>query len=350
LVSHSYFSEKENTKKFLALQNRMGKRKITYILFAVLLILAVIAYLMRDKNKLYGDVDISLKNTDIIEEIFLSDMANRNIKLVRQGDKWILNDSLEARIDAIESIMQTIRVQQPQQPVTAKQSDYIISTLSTHGIKVILYGKKHKKLLTYFVGGQAANGIGTYMYKEGAKMPYLYNARGFTGDLGTRYFTKLDEWRSRKLLEYNLTNLNLIQVNYIDHPDSSFVIKGIGASRIAQRVDGAAMESNIGKINVFVQNFKKQMVSGWENSDFAKDSLITKNRYYGNFIVGQTTAKLTDTFHLFYCPADPKSKTVRELDGKLFDLDYLFVFHKNNLGLITTESLAPILVTPSSLR
>ncbi len=328
----------------------MGKKKITIILLLVLLLLAAIAYMLRDRNKLYPEADISMQNTEDIHEIFLSDMANNNIKLQKKDGKWILNDSLEARIDAIESLMQTIRVQQPQQPVTAEQSDYIISTLSTHGIKVILYGKNHNKLLTYFVGGQGSKGIGTYMYKEGAKKPYMYNAPGFTGDLATRYFTKLDEWRSRNLLSYNPATINLIQVNYLDHPDSSFIINGLGASRMAKKVDGERLPSSIGKLNILASNFKKQMVSGWENSAFAKDSLITKNRYYGNFIVGESTRKITDTFHLLYCPADEKSSNIREIEGKVFDMDYLFVFHKNNLGLITTESLTPILVTPSSLK
>jgi hypothetical protein len=328
----------------------MGKKKITYILLLVLLLLGSVALLMRDKNKLYPEADISMQNTEDIEEIFLSDMANNNIKLQKKGNVWILNDSLEARIDAIESLMQTIRVQQPQQPVTAKQSDYIISTLSTHGIKVMLFGKNKKPLLTYFVGGQGAKGIGTYMYKEGASKPFLYNAPGFTGDLATRYFTKLDEWKSRKLFAYDPATVNAIRVNYADHVDSSFAIIGVGANRIAQKWNGAKMDFSIGKLNTLASNLRIQKVSGWENSAFAKDSLMNRNRYYGNFVVGQTNNKLADTFHLFYCPADPKSHNVHKIEDKLFDLEYLFVYHKNNLGLITTESLAPILAMPSSLK
>ncbi len=328
----------------------MGKKKILLILLLLLVTLAAVAYFLQQKGDLYADVDISLSNTDQIEEVFLSDMANNNIKLKKNGKIWILNDSLEAREDAIVSLMQTVRVQKPQQPVSAKQSDYVISTLSTHGTKVILYGKNHKELLTYFVGGQGDKGIGTYMYKQGADKPYLYNATGFTGDLATRYFTKQDEWMSRKLMRYESKDVNLLQVYYNDHPDSSFIIKGLGASRVAINGNGETIPTDIGKLNALVTQVQSQSVSGWENSAFAKDSLMNRNRYYGNILVGKASSKQVDTFQLFYCPADPLGKEIREIEGNLYDMHFLFVYHKNNLGLITSQSLADLLVTPSKLQ
>ena len=63
----------------------------------------------------------------------------------------------------------------------------VIKTLASEGVKVELYTQNKKLYKTFYIGGETADFLGTYMIMEGAKKAYVIHIPGFNGFLTPRF-------------------------------------------------------------------------------------------------------------------------------------------------------------------
>jgi hypothetical protein len=316
------------------------------ILIGILIIAAIATYFaLNQKNSLSTNADISISDTSKVATLFLSDMQGKKITLTRKDNIWILNDSLIARPEAVVSILETITRIQPMQPVPQSAHNNVVNQLSAQGIKVECLDDDKDILSSFTIGGSNMEGTGNFIYKKNCDRPYIYSKGGFTGDLSIAFFTDADQWKSREIIKYKPIEIEKISVYYAENKDSSFYITQSKKEITMGYDNGTPIEYSNTKIINYCNEFKSAYCLSYENFLKTKDSIITKGQVYGHIAV-KTIGKPMDTLHLVFFKANQKASSVREVNGKLFDQEFLFAYNKKDLMVVPTSTFSKLLARP----
>ncbi len=209
---------------------------------AFILLIVVIFLVSRQSNSTlnYKEKNFAIDDTATVTKIFLADKQDKQLLLARQnGSEWIINDSLEATPEKVETILRTIKNIKVQRPVSDAAHNNVISRLSARSVKVEIYQKAHrinlfnevklfpfeKNTRTYYVGGETQDKLGTFMLMEGAEKPYVVGIPGFRGFVSTRYTARLGDWRHHKIFNHRISNIESLALLYGDEPENSFRIE-----------------------------------------------------------------------------------------------------------------------------
>src|SRR5690349_15774444 len=70
----------------------------------------VVASCGNRSNTLKGkDNDFKVKDTANVDKIFLANKGNQSVTLIKDGNKWMVNNEFEARGDMIANLLNVIR-------------------------------------------------------------------------------------------------------------------------------------------------------------------------------------------------------------------------------------------------
>ncbi len=303
------------------------KKNLLY--FSVLIALAVVTYYaIFDENKPSFDkkeANFTVENIDEVQTIFLTDMKGRSIKLDRQPDRWSLNDSLDARQDAIDFMFEALRKQRPVQKVSSGFHDAAILELSGNATKVEIYNKKGEKTHAFYVAQNPGYNNATYMLNEGASRPFVVDIPPQNLYLGLRYFTDQTEWKSRRLL-YDSSPIESIRVSYKDSVQHSFdIIMENDKPRLSGQ-GAPALPVNQKELQKYVEEMNSLFCVGYENKYPQKQEIIHNGIQLGTIALKRKSGK-EYTLNIYFKPADKRTKYYLQLGKEKYDHDIFFAWH-----------------------
>ena len=202
--------------------------------------------------------DFAIADTASIDKIFMVKKNNEQVTLTRSGKKWLVNDQFDARKDAIDIILKTLKRMEVKNPVSNNSMDNVIKMLATRNTKVEVYSEG-KLLKTIFVGGPTQDQLGTFMMLEGSSVPFIVSIPGFAGYLSSRFFTELKSWRSPVIFNYDFDDIAKVKSVYNTFPDQSFIIERKGASFEINSLNGNIKAPGIDTLALrfFLSGFEK---------------------------------------------------------------------------------------------
>jgi hypothetical protein len=205
-----------------------GTKKIL-IGLALALVLAIIDLPLIDRNfksSLKPELkNFAVENPDAVTKIFLANKTGNTLTLEKkEGGSWILNGDAPANDEKVNMLlyeyMARIRVKNP---IPKDGVENVKRQLAAIAIKVEVYeGDKLSK--TYYVGGNTADELGTYMYIEGSSVPFVVHIPGFMGYVSSVYTLDEKRWRSTKLFQTSLLDLKSVVVDYPGNEKNGFTI------------------------------------------------------------------------------------------------------------------------------
>ena len=224
----------------------MPKKQLFYIV--LILIIAAIIWLLSTNNKstISYDNKFAISDTASITKIFIADRNGTTITLNRKKNNWVVNNKYDVRKDAIKTILSTIKQIKIQRLVSKNAFKNVIKNLATSGVKIEIYTNQYTPNKTYTIGSSTANHLGTYMYLDGSKNPYVVHIPSFNGFLSPRYGiqgNKLSEndWRSTKVFSLKAERIERILLNHIQSPEKSFTFT----------TDSMILRNNLGNKETF---------------------------------------------------------------------------------------------------
>jgi hypothetical protein len=235
-------------------------------------------------------------------------------------------------------------------PVTKNAYDVAIKNLAAEGIKVELYDKNSKKITVFYVGGTSANGSGTNMLIEGAKMPYVVQTPGFTGDLRARFSTKMSDWKDRTVFNIAADDIKSISVQYVEKPINSFVISKTGDKYAVvgdPAVTTAVGEMNANRAKVYMNYFTRVNCEGYLNGIPTMDSVIKMTQKMSTIDI-ETVKGAKEHADIYWMPLNKRSKNKLMGDDVVpdtYDADRMYAVINNNKDtvLIQTQTFFKIL-------
>ncbi|XZF12452.1 DUF4340 domain-containing protein [Chitinophagaceae bacterium MMS25-I14] len=320
----------------------------TILYFVILAVMAAgvwyVFFKSKDTNVFGGsEAGFTIADTGNIGKIFLSERGGSTITLERRPDNgWRVNNQYDALNSTVQGLLETLRKQVAEAPVSDAEYNPVIKTLASNAVKTEVYDRKGNKLAVFYVGNEVHNFLGTYMLMEGAKRPYIVNIPGFEGTLRVHYTTRMSDWRDRTIFNVDSTDIKSISIKYFDHPLNSFVMKQDGG-KVTVELDSnlRSVEKNINmdRAKRYLGFFKNINCVGYVNGAQDMDTILTLVPKYCTVDV---TAKNNQTKHIevYWHPLDRRSKNqltpVQNFNND-YDADRFYAIINNNKDTVVIQ-------------
>jgi Domain of unknown function (DUF4340) len=316
-------------------------------LLVVVIALAGVAYFLFTKNNTQQSGLALNVAKEKIGKIFMADMLGKTISLNKKNNVWYINDSLLARPDLINNILNIIRDIKPKQAVPMAEKNNVITALSSNGVKVEVYDNNNNLYETFTIGLSTEKKDGNFIFKKGQPDAYIYNVLGFDGDLSSTFVTSLQEWRSHTVVSCQPDSIANIEMQYAFMQDSSFNIKATNAAYELLNYNNTNTKAITStKAQKYFSLFKDIKCLGFENNYAYADSIIKTQRVYGRLAITEKNNKKYN-IQLYYFNANQRSKSVVNVEKNVYDPEYLFGYDGHDLFIFTIDALKPIMVSPS---
>ncbi len=301
--------------------------KIIYISLFALAFTAGILFYTKSTGSLSKELkDFAIEDTASISKIFLADKKNNTALLEKQTNgKWLLNGKYNARQDAINNLLLTIKRVEVKYPVPETEMKTIINQLASNATKVEIYlNGKNKPEKIYYVGHATQNQFGTYMLLEKdekkSTIPFVTHIPGFFGYLTTRFFAQSYLWRDREIFTYAPEKIKHIKVENIEEPETSFSIEqtSVNTFKIFNYKNISLSNFDTASAYNYINRYSAiyfEQIHADINPE-KKDSILASQPYH-IFTLTDTDGKtkIVKTFHI------PNYKLTKDPQGILFPWD-----------------------------
>ncbi len=207
----------------------------------IILAAAAVVLIMQNRaGTLRSEVaNFVIDDTASVTKIFMADMRGNEVLLKEEKPGfWTLNDSLKARKEGVELLLNTMQRLAVKAPVSKSSYNTIIKRLAAASTKVEIYQivprinisniielfPHEKKTMVYYVGPATPDNMGTFMLKEGSDTPFVVYIPGFKGYVSARYTAYVSDWRDHTIFARKPDQISAIQVEFPQQPDESFRI------------------------------------------------------------------------------------------------------------------------------
>ena len=180
--------------------------------------------------------DFAIADTSKVTRIYIVDQQGAKIDLERTANGWTVNDVFMAKPSDVRLLLRTFKRAEVKSPVPKAAVAHTLRIMGATSKKVEIYEGGDVPSKIWIVGHGTKDHYGTYMLLEKpgegrSSSPFILGMGGFTGILGTRFHTKLDEWRSTLVYRFpDLREIASLEVRTPLAPAASY--------RIDQLADG----------------------------------------------------------------------------------------------------------------
>jgi hypothetical protein len=319
------------------------KKQGVWIVLIILLGFALYWLVNRDQEVSSKALnDFAIKDTALVDRIFLADNDGNQSYLRRQKDgTWTVNNKWRAKDNNVYLLLRgfynmEVRSTVPEQAVPA-----ILKQIAAKPIKVEVYLKgKEKPEKIYYFGFATQDHYGNYALLEipgegKSSLPYIVKEAGFHGFYRPRLLTREDDWRYSGIFDYPRLQISKVEVDYYTDPTQSFHIEFAGRNNISL-YDYQGKEFNqfdTAAVKEYLLLYKKIHIETFNNylSEERVDSVITQNKPIAKLKVTDREEKVTsvDVYVKGFVNPD-----LREEQFNYLDPERLYILTSDSLLVI----------------
>ncbi|MBR1849938.1 MAG: DUF4340 domain-containing protein [Bacteroidales bacterium] len=286
------------------------KKKNIIIIVAVLVVgLVATIVALRGSRKSTFKQDYHVADIASVTRVFMADKEGTHVMLERPAagsadTTWIVDGQYPANQHLVDLMLETLHDMRIRQQVNRNAVPNIIARISSSSVKVEVYQKRYaidwfkhhlrlfpaeKLAVTYFVGNETQDLMGSFVFREGDKVPYIIHIPGFRGYITPRFFADPTQWRSHKIIDLDINHIAEVKLDIPASPDESFTVKRNG--------DGFSFVAADGQVVPFDTARVAQLLSGFTNLNFDEYAQIVPNSNTDSSFVGgpRTVLRITDT-------------------------------------------------------
>jgi hypothetical protein len=217
-------------------------KKRNKIIIAIVLVLAVSAFFVvrHGARKSTSDVVYHIEDINSVTKIFMADKLDNKVLLERTSDStWTVDGKYPASEGMMDMLLETLNQMRIRQRVNKAAKKNIVDNISVSHTKVEVYQivpfinwfggklqlfKSEKLVATYYIGHETQDNMGSYVFREGDDEPYIVHIPGFRGYLGPRFEPVPELWRSHRIVDLPVTEIQSVKVEIPNQPQESFEV------------------------------------------------------------------------------------------------------------------------------
>lgn len=199
-------------------------RYLIAVIIALLVITIVLVFKSNNSNFKNRAKEIAIQNTGRIDEIIIrSDTTSVFLRKVK-GDNWKLNNTFNAKKEAVKLILGMLERFEIKGPVSRKYQAIVARKLENSGKHVEIYSG-NRLIRSFFIDYDSTELQSTIYLGSGAKKPFIIKLKGYSlSDISLLFSPEIRFWRDNTLFGYQATDISAIQVEYPDKKNQSFKI------------------------------------------------------------------------------------------------------------------------------
>jgi hypothetical protein len=332
----------------------MNRRWIFLLVLIALGLLAWMLHLRSSPSTLARPLsDFAIKDTSRVDRIFISDQTGRSIDLRRTNDGWTVNDVYKAKQHDVDLLLRTFVRVEVRSPVPKSTEATVLRTMAVASKRVEIYEGGRKPSKTWIIGHGTKDHFGTYAILETAEegrsdVPFILGMSGFTGILGPRFHTMLDDWRRTEVFAFaDLHQIAEVEVEHPQVPRESYRIQNLGRGEVRMTdLQGNPMEFDTILVQGALLPFERLNYEYIERQidPYRKDSLLNTSP---NHIIRVTTRDGgKDEMKIWYMPY--KGEEGQWDPQKLHDQVRMHALVQDSLLVVVQRHLFDRLVQPAS--
>lgn len=222
----------------------MKKKNIIIIAAVAAVCIVALIVALHGSRKATFKQNYHIEDTASITRLFLADKQEGEVLLTRVGDStWLVDEKYPANQPMVDLFLETLHSMRIRQQVNRNAVPTVIKNLSSKGIKVEVYQrvpfinwfggrlqlfKREKLTTTYFVGSETKDMLGSYMFRDGDKVPCVIYIPGFRGFLTPRFVTDPLKWRSHTIVDLDAKSIARIELEIPANESESFAVVNNG--------------------------------------------------------------------------------------------------------------------------
>ena len=200
-----------------------------YIIFILIISATFLIIKSNKKSSISAENHFQIKDTSLINKIFIADRNGTTITLKKTQNNWTINNQFTVRKDAIKTLLETANKIRIKKPVSKAAFSNVVKFMATTGVYIEFF-QDEKIIKSYTIGSNTPDHLGTYMLLNGSEKPFIVHIPSFNGFLSPRYGIQgntinIINWRSNTV--FNLTLKDINQIQYIDYQnyENSYILK-----------------------------------------------------------------------------------------------------------------------------
>lgn len=244
----------------------------------------------------------AVPDTNMIGHVRVLDRDGKTLSLDRKNGLWYVNDRYRAEPRVMEEMLETVSQIEVKYIPPASMIPNIIKSLGAHGRRVEVSDLDGQVLKTYYVGGVAPEGSGTYVMMEGSDQPFVVTMKYFHGSLSARFYLDEKDWRDRSLFPMNVENIVSFSIEYPRFRDKSFTIERKGPNaytvkpfyELSKVIDG---EVNPDRPAELLSRLKELRIEGFNNENPERDSISKTLPFCVIYVTTRDSTERITTLH-----------------------------------------------------
>ncbi len=280
----------------------MKRNLLLLLVLAVLIGAAVWVSRMVNKPTTLSDYEgsFAVPDTTIIGHIHVVDRKGKTLRLDRKHGTWYVNDLYRVEPRVMEEMLETVSQLEVKYIPPASMIPNIIKSLGAHGRRVEVSDLQGRPLKTYYVGGVAPEGTGTYFMMEGSDQPFVLTMKYFHGSVSVRFFMDEKDWRDRSL--FPIEDIVSFGLEYPRNRDKSFVIERTDGKDLTVRpfydlTPTINRELIPDRAASLLDHLKHLRIEGFDNDNPARDSLSRTLPFCVIYVTTRDSTERITSFH-----------------------------------------------------
>ncbi len=216
----------------------------------------------------------SIANPDVIDKVIITEHDGQKAELIKQAsDKWAINGRYYARPDAMNVMFNTLKRVRVNYPLPQSAEENVKEDFEKRPKKVEIFSEG-KRLKSILMSGYTNDQKGTYMRLEDNDQIYVTHLPGFDGYLQRRFFTNIEEWRTREAFDFAKDDIQKVRIDYYEEPKKSFEIQAKDLQVTSPK--SVAQKGQVNSIfaTAFLKSFENVNVEAFKNDFSIKDSIL----------------------------------------------------------------------------
>jgi hypothetical protein len=285
----------------------MKKKTIVLICIAAAVVLTAVIVAVSGSRSATFKQDYHIEDINSITKIFLADKQDQHVTLERRADSsWVVNGTYEANQPLVDLLLETLNTMRIRERVNKNAIPNVVKDIAAHAIKVEVYQREplinwfwgHLKLftrekltVTYYVGRETRDMMGSFMFRKGDKVPYILHIPGFRGFLTPRFVTDPLKWRSHVIVDLNVKAIERIELEIPQNPEEGFAVVRDGEGFSFERLTTHQRAASFDTARV------AQLLSSFTWLNFDEFAAIVPNSFADSCVAGvpRTVLRITDT-------------------------------------------------------
>lgn len=272
----------------------MDKKKLIFI-FILFDILGIALYFIFFYNKgtiNKSETDFSVKDTTQISKVLIIYNTD-TLAVERSENKWMVNNTFEAKPEVLKQMVSTLQLIQLKSPVPENAQEFVKKNLFSSK-KIEVYSNENK-LKSFYIGSQTSDLSSNYIMLSNAESAYIAFIPTLNVDINEKFPDDESLWKNNIIFDFTPSEIVEVSINYPFENENTFTISN---------------QEN----NIKLYNYKNEPVQNFDNEKLIRFLTYFSDVRFQNFVHNINT----DSIYKMTCFAeielklpDSKSKQIK---------------------------------------